>query len=75
MITMAMVALLGALVVVPAASTALECPRALLTGEVTPVRDGDTIEVRGLPIRLNGLVVTPTILALKPVIVRLPKVY
>jgi micrococcal nuclease len=33
----------------------LKCPRAVLTGEVTNVRDGDTIEVGGLAVRLNGL--------------------
>jgi micrococcal nuclease len=54
-VTRMVVALLGVLVVVPAASAALKCPRALLTGEATHVRDGDTIEVGGLPIRLNGL--------------------
>ena len=34
---------------------AAPCARGTLTGEVTYVRDGDTIEVGGLPIRLNGL--------------------
>jgi endonuclease YncB( thermonuclease family) len=33
----------------------LACPRGTLTGEVTYVRDGDTVEVGGLPIRLSGL--------------------
>ena len=31
------------------------CPRGLLTGEVMYVRDGDTIEVAGVPIRFIGL--------------------
>ena len=30
------------------------CPRGTLTGYVTHVRDGDTIEVGGLPIGFNG---------------------
>jgi endonuclease YncB( thermonuclease family) len=34
---------------------AASCPRGAFTGKVTHVRDGDTIEVGGLPIRLNGL--------------------
>jgi endonuclease YncB( thermonuclease family) len=34
---------------------AAECPRGTLTGQVTYVRDGDTIEVGSMPIRLNGL--------------------
>ena len=38
---------------VPAA--AAPCRRGTLTGEVTHVRDGDTIEVRGIPIRLSGV--------------------
>jgi hypothetical protein len=32
-----------------------QCERATLAGVVSHVRDGDTIEVEGLPIRLNGL--------------------
>jgi endonuclease YncB( thermonuclease family) len=32
-----------------------DCRRETFTGQVTHVRDGDTIEVGGLPIRLNGL--------------------
>jgi endonuclease YncB( thermonuclease family) len=32
-----------------------QCPRGTLTGEVTFVRDGDTIIVGQMPIRLNGL--------------------
>lgn len=35
--------------------TAASCPAGTHTGEVTHVRDGDTIEVGGLPIRLSGL--------------------
>jgi endonuclease YncB( thermonuclease family) len=34
---------------------AAECPRGTLAGEVTYVRDGDTIVVGTMPIRLNGL--------------------
>jgi len=34
---------------------AAKCPRGTLTGVVTHVRDGDTIEVGSMPIRLNGL--------------------
>jgi endonuclease YncB( thermonuclease family) len=34
---------------------AVPCPHGLLTGKVTFVRDGDTIEVAHLPVRLNGL--------------------
>ncbi len=29
--------------------------QAVLTGEITHVRDGDTIEVGGVPVRLNGV--------------------
>jgi micrococcal nuclease len=36
-------------------AVAASCPRGTLTGEVTHVRDGDTIEVGGMPIRLQGL--------------------
>jgi micrococcal nuclease len=36
-------------------ATAAPCPRGTLTGEVTFVRDGDTIVVGSMPIRLNGL--------------------
>jgi endonuclease YncB( thermonuclease family) len=36
-------------------ASAAPCQRGAWTGQVTFVRDGDTIEVRGLPIRLNGL--------------------
>ena len=32
-----------------------QCPRGTLTGQVTFVRDGDTIVVGTMPIRLNGL--------------------
>jgi micrococcal nuclease len=38
-----------------APTLAAPCPRETFTGQVTHVRDGDTIEVEGLPIRLNGL--------------------
>jgi micrococcal nuclease len=49
------VALALALSAAPQIAGAGPCPRGTLTGQVTFVRDGDTIEVRGLPIRLNGL--------------------
>lgn len=39
----------------PPAAEAAPCPRGALTSKVTHVRDGDTIEVGGLAIRLNGL--------------------
>ncbi len=34
---------------------ALHAAQSSLTGEVTHVRDGDTIEVGGVPVRLNGV--------------------
>ena len=34
---------------------AAKCPRGTMTGQVTHVRDGDTIVVGSMPIRLNGL--------------------
>jgi micrococcal nuclease len=37
------------------AAAAAKCPRGTLTGQVTHVRDGDTIVVGRMPIRLNGL--------------------
>jgi micrococcal nuclease len=43
------------LLVTATAATAAPCQRGAWTGQVTFVRDGDTIEVRGSPIRLNGL--------------------
>jgi micrococcal nuclease len=46
---------LALLVTAAAAVHAAPCPHGTLTGQVTFVRDGDTIEVGGLPIRLNGL--------------------
>ena len=36
-------------------SDASNCPRGTLTGPVTYVRDGDTIELGSMAIRLNGL--------------------
>jgi len=45
-----------ALAVLPALpADAASCRARVLVGEVTHVRDGDTIEVAGLPIRLSGL--------------------
>jgi micrococcal nuclease len=46
--------LAAALLAAPRADAAM-CPRGTLTGQVTYVRDGDTIEAGGLAIRLNGL--------------------
>jgi micrococcal nuclease len=39
----------------PSAAAAGRCQRGALVGEVTRVRDGDTIEVAGVPVRLSGL--------------------
>ena len=46
--------LAAALLAAPPADAA-KCPRGTLTGQVTLVRDGDTIVVGSMPIRLNGL--------------------
>jgi endonuclease YncB( thermonuclease family) len=43
------------LFVTATAASAAPCPRGTLTGEVTHVRDGDTIKVGSMPIRLDGL--------------------
>jgi micrococcal nuclease len=52
-----LIPLLGLLASLLAAlpAEAAKCPRGTLTGIVTYVRDGDTIEVGTMPIRLNGL--------------------
>ena len=47
--------LLACFLVLPWSAPAAQCPRGTLIGEVTHVRDGDTIEAGGLPIRLQGL--------------------
>ena len=47
--------LLACLLLLPYTAAAAQCFRGPLVGEVTYVRDGDTIEVGGLPIRLQGL--------------------
>jgi micrococcal nuclease len=47
--------LLGLLLVIATPALAQKCARGSLVAEVTHVRDGDTIEVGGLPIRLQGL--------------------
>jgi site-specific DNA recombinase len=47
--------LLGLLLVIGSPALAQKCARGSLAAEVTYVRDGDTIEVGGLPIRLQGL--------------------
>jgi micrococcal nuclease len=49
------VVVLALVLIVAPALAASPCPRETFTGQVTHVRDGDTIEVGGLPIRLNGL--------------------
>ena len=49
-----MIGLAAALLAGPPAEAA-KCPRGTLTAVVTHVRDGDTIEVGGTPIRLQGL--------------------
>lgn len=43
------------LVIATAEASAAPCPRGTLTGAVTYVRDGDTIVVGTMPLRLNGL--------------------
>jgi micrococcal nuclease len=48
------VLLFGLLTTATGAAVA-HCPRSTLIAQVTHVRDGDTIEVGGVPIRLNGL--------------------
>ena len=48
--------LLACLLVLPwSAASAPQCPRGTLTGKVTYVRDGDTIELGEMTIRLQGL--------------------
>jgi micrococcal nuclease len=47
--------LLTLLLVIGQPALAQKCARGSLVAEVTHVRDGDTIEVGGLPIRLQGL--------------------
>jgi micrococcal nuclease len=46
--------LLAFLLLVPLPAIA-DCPRGILTGKVTNVRDGDTIELGAIAFRLNGL--------------------
>ena len=46
---------LAAALLAASPADAAKCPRGTLTGQVTHVRDGDTIVVGSLPIRLNGL--------------------
>ena len=46
---------LASVLLLPWPSTAAKCPRGTLTGQVTHLRDGDTIVVGSMPIRLNGL--------------------
>ena len=47
--------LLACLVVIPWSAPTAQCSRGTLTGEVTYVRDGDTIELGEMAIRLQGL--------------------
>jgi endonuclease YncB( thermonuclease family) len=44
----------AALALVPLAAPSLACERDTLTGHVTYVRDGDTIELGEMAIRLQG---------------------
>jgi micrococcal nuclease len=46
---------LAAAVLTAPPADAAKCPRGNLTGQVTYVRDGDTIVLGSMPIRLNGL--------------------
>jgi len=46
---------LACLLVLPWSAPVAQCPRGTLTGEVTYVRDGDTIELGEMAIRLQGL--------------------
>ena len=50
-----MIIRLAVLAVVMLASPALACERGTVTGRVSHVRDGDTIELGALAVRLNGL--------------------
>jgi endonuclease YncB( thermonuclease family) len=47
--------LLACLLVFPWSPARAQCPRGTLVGEVTYVRDGDTIELGRMAIRLQGL--------------------
>jgi endonuclease YncB( thermonuclease family) len=47
--------LLASLVLVTGTAAAAPCPSGFLIGNVTSVRDGDTIVVGHMPIRLNRL--------------------
>jgi micrococcal nuclease len=47
--------MLACLLAFPWSAVAADCGRGTLVGAVTHVRDGDTIEVGGLAIRLQGL--------------------
>jgi micrococcal nuclease len=46
---------LALLLFIATAANAAQCPRGILTGQVSYVRDGDTIVVGMMPIRLNDL--------------------
>jgi len=50
-----LLALLPWLLVFPLSAPAAECVRGALVGKVTYVRDGDTIELGSMAIRLSGL--------------------
>ena len=47
--------LLACLLVIPWSAPSAQCSRGTLAGEVTYVRDGDTIELGAMAIRLQGL--------------------
>ena len=46
---------LACLLILPWSAPVAPCPRGTLTGEVTYVRDGDTIELAEMAVRLSGL--------------------
>ena len=50
-----LLSLLASVFVVPWPATAADCARKTLIAEVTPVRDGDTIELGSMAIRFEGI--------------------
>lgn len=52
--SVSLVGALAALMAIGAHEAVADCLTSELVGRVTHVRDGDTIEVAGLPIRLDG---------------------
>ena len=47
--------LFAAAALIPDQTAAADCPRGTATGKVTYIRDGDTLELGALAIRLQGL--------------------